>query len=159
MSKELMEIGGFITEGAEIVNHDNSLSGNGTVDSPLGLSNETMLFSGTRTHSLTTNESIFNFEYIDVYQSLAGAMQCPAQRIDTSSISTAFRIGCSYQYDTTMMYYFGSIWTVGSDGKTLSAPNKGNGFSVNLTNGAITTHTNNSSNGCIMKIVGINRKA
>ena len=32
-----MEIGGFITEGAEIVNHDNSLSGNGTVNSPLGV--------------------------------------------------------------------------------------------------------------------------
>ena len=32
-----MEIGGFITEGAEIVNHDNTLSGNGTVDSPLGV--------------------------------------------------------------------------------------------------------------------------
>ena len=39
MAKELMEIGGFITEGAEIVNHDNSLSGNGTVDSPLGVVN------------------------------------------------------------------------------------------------------------------------
>jgi len=37
MSKELMEIGGFITEGAEIVNHDNSLSGNGTSASPLGV--------------------------------------------------------------------------------------------------------------------------
>lgn len=37
MAKELMEIGGFITEGAEIVNHDASLSGNGTVDSPLGV--------------------------------------------------------------------------------------------------------------------------
>lgn len=37
MAKELMEIGGFITEGAEIVNHDNTLSGNGTVDSPLGV--------------------------------------------------------------------------------------------------------------------------
>ena len=35
MAKELMEIGGFITSGAEIVNHDNTLSGNGTVDSPL----------------------------------------------------------------------------------------------------------------------------
>lgn len=43
MAKELMEIGGFITEGAEIVNHDASLSGNGTVDSPLGL-NETVLW-------------------------------------------------------------------------------------------------------------------
>lgn len=44
MAKELMEIGGFITEGAEIVNHDNTLSGNGTVNSPLGLSNE--IYSG-----------------------------------------------------------------------------------------------------------------
>jgi hypothetical protein len=42
MAKELMEIGGFITEGAEIVNHDNSLSGNGTVDSPLGLNENTL---------------------------------------------------------------------------------------------------------------------
>ena len=40
MAKELMEIGGFITEGAEIVNHDNSLSGNGTVDSPLGVASD-----------------------------------------------------------------------------------------------------------------------
>lgn len=37
MAKELMEIGGFITSGAEIVNHDASLSGNGTVYSPLGV--------------------------------------------------------------------------------------------------------------------------
>lgn len=44
MAKELMEIGGFITEGAEIVNHDNSLSGNGTVDSPLGVSG--VIYSG-----------------------------------------------------------------------------------------------------------------
>lgn len=44
MAKELMEIGGFITEGAEIVNHDNTLSGNGTVDSPLGISG--VIYSG-----------------------------------------------------------------------------------------------------------------
>ena len=35
-----MEIGGFITEGAEIVNHDNTLSGNGTVDSPLRVASD-----------------------------------------------------------------------------------------------------------------------
>jgi hypothetical protein len=40
MAKELMEIGGFITEGAEIVNHDNSLSGNGTSASPLGVDSD-----------------------------------------------------------------------------------------------------------------------
>ena len=59
MAKELMEIGGFITEGAEIVNHDNSLSGNGTVDSPLGVVpgyNETELW-----YSETFGASDINF--------------------------------------------------------------------------------------------------
>ena len=73
MAKELMEIGGFITEGAEIVNHDASLSGNGTVDSPLGVVpgyNETVLFSsenGERS-SITMSESPSNFERIKVLQ-------------------------------------------------------------------------------------------
>ena len=69
MAKELMEIGGFITEGAEIVNHDNSLSGNGTVDSPLGVVpgyNETVLWSGN-TNSGTLSEPISAFEYAKFY--------------------------------------------------------------------------------------------
>ena len=64
-----MEIGGFITEGAEIVNHDNTLSGNGTVDSPLRL-NRTTLFenaSGTNGNTnITLSESISNFEYVQI---------------------------------------------------------------------------------------------
>lgn len=78
MAKELMEIGGFITSGAEIVNHDNSLSGNGTVDSPLGVVpgyNETVLWSGSWKPGNTTSptnsaiqisESVNNFQYIKV---------------------------------------------------------------------------------------------
>lgn len=70
MAKELMEIGGFITEGAEIVNHDASLSGNGTVDSPLGL-NETVLYDCSNnytygTNSVTLSESYKNFELIKI---------------------------------------------------------------------------------------------
>lgn len=65
MAKELMEIGGFITEGAEIVNHDASLSGNGTVDSPLGL-NETVLWDGDASTNITLSESASNFEYLKV---------------------------------------------------------------------------------------------
>lgn len=67
MAKELMEIGGFITEGAEIVNHDASLSGNGTVDSPLGL-NETVLWSGTYsgTSAIPFTESYKNFDYVRI---------------------------------------------------------------------------------------------
>ena len=67
MAKELMEIGCFITEGAEIVNHDNTLSGNGTVDSPLRL-NETVLYDGTPTNSdITLSDNCANFEYIELY--------------------------------------------------------------------------------------------
>ena len=74
MAKELMEIGGFITSGAEIVNHDNTLSGNGTVDSPLGVVpgyNETVLWENTN-NTMTKNvqwpqtlsEPITNFEKV-----------------------------------------------------------------------------------------------
>lgn len=68
MAKELMEIGGFITEGAEIVNHDNTLSGNGTVDSPLGL-NETVLWEGTCDYpgTLTVSEPVSAFDRYRIY--------------------------------------------------------------------------------------------
>jgi len=73
MAKELMEIGGFITEGAEIVNHDNTLSGNGTVDSPLGVVpgyNETVLWTQDGTFNapgktLTFTEPASAFEKLE----------------------------------------------------------------------------------------------
>ena len=58
MAKELMEIGGFITSGAEIVNHDASLSGNGTVDSPLGVAG--VIYSGVGTTGNTVITSKVN---------------------------------------------------------------------------------------------------
>jgi len=71
MAKELMEIGGFITSGAEIVNHDNSLSGNGTVDSPLGVVpgyNKTVLWEGTPTNSnIQCSEELSKFEWVTLY--------------------------------------------------------------------------------------------
>jgi hypothetical protein len=72
MAKELMEIGGFITEGAEIVNHDNSLSGNGTSASPLGVVpgyNETVLWSGALTVGNTAqmSEPVSAFESYKFY--------------------------------------------------------------------------------------------
>lgn len=69
MAKELMEIGGFITSGAEIVNHDNTLSGNGTVDSPLGLNNETVLFenaAGTSAN-ITLSEPLSGFNTCKIF--------------------------------------------------------------------------------------------
>lgn len=73
MAKELMEIGGFITSGAEIVNHDSTLSGNGTVDSPLGVVpgyNETVLFDAglvsNHTSAATLSEPLSGFDKIEV---------------------------------------------------------------------------------------------
>lgn len=70
MAKELMEIGGFITSGAEIVNHDNTLSGNGTVDSPLGVVpgyNETVLYESTgASANINLSEPLSGFEKIEM---------------------------------------------------------------------------------------------
>lgn len=57
MAKELMEIGGFITEGAEIVNHDASLSGNGTVDSPLGVASDLIVITEETVGTYSVNTS------------------------------------------------------------------------------------------------------
>lgn len=107
MAKELMEIGGFITSGAEIVNHDNSLSGNGTVDSPLGLnvsnawvdvSNE---FSATTALSPSYLRATYN-PYLGMVQ-LGGSYYCA---------STAQVVICNapskYKPINTMEYKEGS---------------------------------------------------
>ena len=66
---DLKEIGGFIVSADPYVNHDNSLSGNGTLTSPLGVVpgyNETVLFDsyGSGTSAATLSESMANFERI-----------------------------------------------------------------------------------------------
>ena len=53
------------------VSHDNTLSGNGTVDSPLGVVpgyNETVLWEGTPTNSnIECSEALSNFERVILY--------------------------------------------------------------------------------------------
>lgn len=54
----------YILATQQEVSHDNTLSGNGTVDSPLGVVpgyNETVLYSGDGTN-LTLSEDAYNFE-------------------------------------------------------------------------------------------------
>ena len=63
------------------ISHDNTLSGNGTVDSPLGL-NETVIWTvpngseNTNNYNITLLETIQNFEEIAVY--------CKSTRIENS---------------------------------------------------------------------------
>jgi len=55
----------FILADQKEVSHDNTLSGKGTPESPLGL-NETVLWSGNAT-SATLSEPYTSFQYIEVY--------------------------------------------------------------------------------------------
>ena len=66
---DLKEIGGFIVSADPYVNHDNSLSGNGTLTSPLGVVpgyNETVLWSGSTQSGCVLSESINNFDRIKI---------------------------------------------------------------------------------------------
>ena len=167
MAKELMEIGGFITEGAEIVNHDASLSGNGTVDSPLGL-NETVLFENwenpirgtTATGSLSQPLTAFN-EFAVTWTPYAnrGEMRWEPQ----------VQRFPSYPASNSASYYtLFAPWLVENDGGTylfmeiLSANDtnfcikEGRFYQYTTT---VTGKTTDMSNSKVYKIVGINRKA
>ena len=73
MSEPIQSIsqGNYILATQQEISHDNTLSGNGTVDSPLGVVpgyNETVLFSGNfTTKSCTLSESPLNFESVKFY--------------------------------------------------------------------------------------------
>ena len=122
MAKELMEIGGFITSGAEIVNHDNTLSGNGTVESPLGVVpgyNETVLWSGSTTATAALNEDISHFERVKVafnhdngacgiseflVSEISGGRSCPLTVVPSFSNSFASMYSQSWKFPTTTSF-------------------------------------------------------
>lgn len=70
MSEPIQSIsqGNYILATQQEVSHDNTLSGNGTSASPLGL-NETVLWEGdkTGTGTITLSEGVNNFERLVVY--------------------------------------------------------------------------------------------
>lgn len=148
-----MEIGGFITEGAEIVNHDNSLSGNGTVDSPLGL-NETVLWESTTGTADTGvfSENITNFEYFDVvFKTNDNIIEVQRFRTDMSSstfnlYSNLFSTSNGLYIKITRMNYSATQFTVN------------NYAEINIKNAANPT-ISQSNKIVLLKVIGINRKA
>jgi len=159
MSKELMEIGGFITSGAEIVNHDNSLSGNGTVDSPLGVVpgyNETVLWSGTMSASgvsASYSEPALNFEYLRFIGSTNDSPPTNAFIIETPTYPiSASQYGVTY--GSTM---FAANWGL----KAISMKSSNTEFTKYVEREMSYTNTAWSNYEChynIYKVVGINRK-
>lgn len=166
MAKELMEIGGFITSGAEIVNHDNTLSGNGTVDSPLGVVpgyNETVLWSGTGSiSSFTLSEKLSNFEKFRFVMAGYNTPQLgmceyysPA---DGSNISYCYEHYVANNDGNPLQVWAGRFSTTDSltyniiDWKWMCMPGNASAW----TN---TWNNNDDRKPLIRKVIGINRKA
>ena len=155
-----MEIGGFITEGAEIVNHDNTLSGNGTVDSPLRL-NETVLWSGESLAdtAIQLSEAANNFEYLEIYAFWSGQGATMSVREDicsrftpdtlNHSLSTIVPLGNS---DYSNVYVACNVIKLANDYMSISSVLR---FRSAL--GGANKDTNDATR--IVKVVGINRIA
>ena len=165
MAKELMEIGGFITEGAEIVNHDNTLSGNGTVDSPLGL-NETVLWenvageSVTTSHNISLSENVRNFDTIrilfrnnDGYRNSTEVIPPSTGSNLLAGLSVVTPLSNGNVYLKSL-----SLW-ISSDGKTLSTPTNSQQLRWPVSGPSVTfTVSQSESNIALLRVVGINRK-
>ena len=163
---DLKEIGGFIVSADPYVNHDGSLSGNGTLTSPLGVVpgyNETVLYSGNMSQSNTANiplsENITNFNSIRVYAGWS---------YNSSSFQWAeTEIPIEYSAKSWNLATFGSVVT----NNTQSTPDRyltfgcykfSNASTISVINACRANNSNaafsNSDTLKIYKVVGINRK-
>ena len=158
-----MEIGGFITEGAEIVNHDNTLSGNGTVDSPLGVS-ETVLWEGNNVKpsstAIVTSEDMTKFDSIKFYWSTSNWLGEIIDEVQITSATTGIQlIHCT---GSANLWLQAIGLTISSDHKSITLSwgknmNFGSVTSTSWSNPVITTGAGDSFD--LSKIVGIKRKA
>ena len=152
---DLKEIGGFIVSADPYVNHDNSLSGNGTLTSPLGVVpgyNETVLWSGTystATTSVNLSEKFNNFEKLEVWWIQQNARPI-VHTYQTDNLSQLFCIHGKTENGQAIMFMAG--WNKGNDNLS---------FSKNWCKYTPTNQwgTFNDANELVpVKIIGINRK-
>lgn len=120
---------------------------------------ETVLWDGNGDALVTTTlaESIYNFEYIRIDLFMGNSnIHAKYVRVDGSPtyISTG---GVTTESSTYVTYVFACSINISNSGKSLTVPQKGNGFAV-LTNGSISYFQNNNI-GTVRRIVGINRVA
>lgn len=157
MAKELMEIGGFITEGAEIVNHDASLSGNGTVDSPLGVVpgyNETVLWSGV-SHTGNLSESVENFDTVKINYITDDGIQGMSEFIP--AYGKNITLDSMYVASNSAVWIKTTNYTFSANTSFASYP-----FQTYVSNNKITaTWYSNTANSTfrLTRVIGINRKA
>lgn len=119
-------------------------------------SDETVLWdgNGTALSSATLDESIYNFESVRIDLFMGTTIQSNYVCVDNSPtyISTG---GITTESGTYVTYVFACSINISNSGKTLTVPQKGNGFAV-LTDKSISYFKNNKM-GTVRRIVGINR--
>lgn len=118
---------------------------------------ETVLWdgNGTALTTATLDESLYNFEYIRIDLYMGGnALHGKLVKTDTSPTYISVG-GVTTESNSYVTYVFACSMNVTNSGKTLTVPQKGNGFAI-LTNGAVSYFQNNNI-GTVRRIVGINR--
>lgn len=151
MNEIFTKIGGYIASGDTMVNHDNTLSGNGTVDSPLGL-NETVLWSNSDgATSCTLSENYTNFEYIDVYY-MDSDVKVMMKRIVTAQTFNSFNVSSEEVSDN--MWIKTSSFSING-----TAIVRTGNCQIKITPGASVSYSTASDFIKLYKIVGINRIA
>lgn len=160
----------YILATQQEVSHDNTLSGNGTVDSPLGLSNETVLYSdltGRPSYPgqyFDLSESPLNFEYIEVY--LNGSTPSGSnniangyEKIPYIQMKTSNGLEFHKEFVGTVAGATSTVHDMGCgySGTSGTRWTKWYGYSYNVANK--TTDFNNNTHLNIWQVVGINRKA
>lgn len=160
---DLKEIGGFIVSADPYVNHDNSLSGNGTLTSPLGVVpgyNETVLWENTASKTTMNmswpqqlSENISNFKRVRIYYNADGEQsQSVAPHEFEFDVKPTQNFNVSVYWNppgTSYLFYRASF--INMSGTNLNVVRN---FTLNYPNG----DNNTSGYNYIWKIVGINRK-
>ena len=148
---DLKEIGGFIVSADPYVNHDNSLSGNGTLTSPLGVVpgyNETVIFSGNSS-TATCSEAPSGFDSIKIYYDRGSdsfVQEYPGQPTDN-----IIQLYCGGAFTNGFVSLFNFRYSVNNN--VISPTDY-----LKETFGNSTLSIRNASAPSIKKVVGINRK-
>lgn len=134
----------YILATQQEVSHDNTLTGNGTPESPLGVANssdETTLWenSSGSTSSVALSESPYNFDFVDIYA---------AQRYSGGEGPVVYRL---YLINNPGVFCVGAGWLNGTYPYTGAIK-----FSLSSSN--ISAQSDSGRTTVIYKVVGIKRR-
>ena len=150
------------------VSHDNTLSGNGTVDSPLGVVpgyNETVLYDNTNPTAVTSNtsvnlsESYLNFKELKLYIKASFGSTGNMNYVVTTFVSqdNITEIGSIAMPNTQSTVLCDSNCYVFYSTEPLVCYIKSNGERVNI--GVGSTNVTNDRGTRLYKVIGVNRIA